>query len=651
MAEIKNRTVISAGNKYYDDLYKVGYDAKKDYQQVLFKSGKVLQSRELNFLQSLLHEKIKARNDLEFRNGSVVMGCDISIVNDGGAFYTVTVGEGVVYWDGTFIKTEEKTSTSTDVGTLSSFGIYFVPIYETVDATQDHELLDPAVLYKINKGVDGADRLKLTFAVKIKVDDDFEVDNPQAFLIGFYNILSGEITLSNRDTFLFEQEEYGETKILSGLKVRSNPWREIETIDDGSVSDVENKQNYHDENSGISRTMVEITEGTALINGKEVVNSETKVVTLDKSLSDNPSNRMKNQEIVSPAHENLDLCGIFGDISYGDMYIDEKTFLFDMLQPGKKVKIKMRVPLRRETSDGVVTTEMKIFEVCTAQVSDIYHLWRQSVYAPLPESKQLDKESEKSQTDISTVDLQNSNLASQKIQKIIDDSLLETDYTAPFVVQLVTRWKNDGEIVNGGKSYMKRRMLVVVGGVFDSKGKRVTGILDNKIQFVTSTSEQGGVSTSGKIRFDKKAIYTPENPKTAGVLANTGSIRGGYEQNIKGNYLIFKFKTSSFESLAYAANPFIIDFAGGYNDLKSEDISMLLDTNTGNFNLMYVSNSYDVVPLMGGTADVSILGNNPTLIGNTYDELVNFLDENTSNSDNLWNTHVFLHAKMNHINS
>jgi hypothetical protein len=59
MTVIKNRKSISASQKYFDDLARAGYSQSADYQQILFKPGKALQSRELNFLQSIINEKIK----------------------------------------------------------------------------------------------------------------------------------------------------------------------------------------------------------------------------------------------------------------------------------------------------------------------------------------------------------------------------------------------------------------------------------------------------------------------------------------------------------------------------------------------------------------------------------------------------------------
>ena len=58
---------------YYDD-----FDPTKNYYQVLFKSGLPIQARELNNLQSILQNQIKSFADVNYKNGSLVSGGEIS---------------------------------------------------------------------------------------------------------------------------------------------------------------------------------------------------------------------------------------------------------------------------------------------------------------------------------------------------------------------------------------------------------------------------------------------------------------------------------------------------------------------------------------------------------------------------------------------
>ena len=55
-------------NPYYDD-----YDGTKNYHQILFKPGEVVQARELTQIQSILKDQIKRFGDHVFQHGSVVI--------------------------------------------------------------------------------------------------------------------------------------------------------------------------------------------------------------------------------------------------------------------------------------------------------------------------------------------------------------------------------------------------------------------------------------------------------------------------------------------------------------------------------------------------------------------------------------------------
>jgi len=495
MTTIKNRTSISQGNKYYDDLAKVGYTEARDYQQVLFKPGKVLQSRELNFLQSLLHEKLKARNDIEFKNGSIIMGCDITFDTSDLRNATATVGDGIVYWDGSFIKFFSKTSHAFDISSTSAkvITVYLVPVYETIDYTVDTNLYDPAIIYKINKSVTGADRLKLTFTVQLSDDPEtFEDTNRQCFKIGTFVISTGEIILNNRDPFLFEQEAPGETKVIQGLRVRPNPMREVYSINDGTDSDVNNNYVYNGE---IKKTFIEVEEGTAIIKNKQVINTFSRVFTFDKSLSDTNDNVITTQELKEADFKDIDTCGIYGDIAYGSKYIDRKTFMFDMLQPGKTVKIMMRVPLQRslKSDPTVVTTQMETFEVCTASIADVYDLWRISFQKKIPQLIDNDKIFDTSVlNELSSIDLTGTRLYDRTGSSSPDGSSVGTPSSAndssllfkksskspvitspdvigpdpdtnTFIVQLISAFSEQD-------SYGYRNWIVVVGGIYGYDG-------------------------------------------------------------------------------------------------------------------------------------------------------------------------------------
>ena len=58
---------------YFDD-----FDREKDFHQVLYNSGVVLQARELTQAQSIIHDKIEQLGKFNLREGSVLEGCDFS---------------------------------------------------------------------------------------------------------------------------------------------------------------------------------------------------------------------------------------------------------------------------------------------------------------------------------------------------------------------------------------------------------------------------------------------------------------------------------------------------------------------------------------------------------------------------------------------
>ncbi len=464
--EIKNRKSISASQKYFDDLAKAGYPQSADYQQILFKPGKALQSRELNFLQSIINEKIKNSNDLIYKNGSVIFGCDVEI--DGS---DITVGDGVIYWDGTFFKFTHDTIT-TVIDIANGINVYLQPKYETIDYSDDSKLYDPAIIYKINKSIDGADRLKISFEIKDgdATDDEYsEVSQ----IIQIATINNSGVTLINRYPFVVDQDIQLDSKIISGLRVRNNPMREPFSIN-------ENNETFYN-TATFEKAFVEVEEGTGIINGEEIVNSESRVFQLNKSVSSNDSDKLiRNEKKIQSL--NKDLIGLYGDISYGGSYIDRKTFLVDMLQPGKEAKIKIRVPLKK-TVDGVTTTEYKIFEVCTCEVADVYDLWKNEVYeglqddnrespvgigiTPIPINKfEIDNEITKYNVISSEYNGSTATPDSEFIYDTSDD----------WKVHLITAWQiylKTGGSIHDISTWDKIEYMVVVNKLYDAAGQEV----------------------------------------------------------------------------------------------------------------------------------------------------------------------------------
>ena len=62
---------------YFDD-----FDKTKNYNQVLFKSGYPIQARELNNLQSIAQNQIKSLSDVQYQNGDLISGGEITYDKD-----------------------------------------------------------------------------------------------------------------------------------------------------------------------------------------------------------------------------------------------------------------------------------------------------------------------------------------------------------------------------------------------------------------------------------------------------------------------------------------------------------------------------------------------------------------------------------------
>lgn len=169
---VKNRRSLGAG-QYHDDLgkshYETGTYPHKKHLQVLIRPGQSVQNREINFLQTILHEKIKSGNDISFKNGSVIAGLQLTLVDNGDNEYTASFSEGVVYWDGMFRQVASfdvnfNVTDMTGIGSYKYLKIGLNPVYSIITDTTDSKLGDPSILYQTNQMIRGADRLYLDFS-------------------------------------------------------------------------------------------------------------------------------------------------------------------------------------------------------------------------------------------------------------------------------------------------------------------------------------------------------------------------------------------------------------------------------------------------------------------------------------------------------
>lgn len=137
---------LSSVSQYYNL-----YDSTKNYTELLFRAGKVLQSKELNEMQSMLKNQIKNVGDTILSDGDIIEGCQLVI--DG---TNVTVTAGKVYLNGNVREIPITNLTITGSGT-EVIGVKLIS--EVVTPDDDEELREVASGYD-NYNQDGAYRLK-----------------------------------------------------------------------------------------------------------------------------------------------------------------------------------------------------------------------------------------------------------------------------------------------------------------------------------------------------------------------------------------------------------------------------------------------------------------------------------------------------------
>lgn len=146
---------ISTINQYYNL-----YDSTKGYTELLFRAGKVLQSKELNEMQSMLKNQIKNVGDTILTNGDIIEGCQLVIEGT-----TVTITKGKIYLNGDVRSIEDTKLTIEGTGT-EIIGVLLKS--EVITPDDDDNLREVASGYD-NYNQDGAYRLKET--VEITLND------------------------------------------------------------------------------------------------------------------------------------------------------------------------------------------------------------------------------------------------------------------------------------------------------------------------------------------------------------------------------------------------------------------------------------------------------------------------------------------------
>lgn len=182
-----------AKNEIVPQYYNL-YDDTKGYTELLFRAGKVLQSKELNELQSILKNQIKNVGNTILTNGDIIEGCQLVISDD---HTTVTMTKGRIYLDGDVREVPDTVLNITGIGTEVIGAILQT---EVITPDEDADLADIATGYD-NYNQDGAYRLKET--VKITLN------NPNASIL--YNLINGEQLTVNKSEDLTQLDKINAT--------------------------------------------------------------------------------------------------------------------------------------------------------------------------------------------------------------------------------------------------------------------------------------------------------------------------------------------------------------------------------------------------------------------------------------------------------
>ena len=161
----------------------VNTTGRQEWDSILFRAGKPLQSAELNEVQSIQNHYLDKLGRSLFSEGGIVKGCSPSMAADG---LTITVPEGEVFIVGKVRPIPEGVVTITGTG-AESIGLLVTEHTET--EVIDSALCDPAVGSN-NYEKDGAHRRVYRFT--------WVVNNPNAVKV--FSIDNGSIIVANSET-------------------------------------------------------------------------------------------------------------------------------------------------------------------------------------------------------------------------------------------------------------------------------------------------------------------------------------------------------------------------------------------------------------------------------------------------------------------
>lgn len=223
------------------------YDSEKHYDRQLWHSNRILQSAELNELQSAMHERLARLGNTVHAEGDITSGgqCVRLSVSEGEGVATWLLEAGSLYLRGAVRSVPERQLTTGLSGT-TTIGVYLHA--SIVTAVEDESLYNPAEGTR-GYGLPGADREKIT------AQWGLEGDGQAGDFFPVYTVVDGNLQprrtnqaddVIGRAIERYDIESAGGTYISAGLELQRRP------------DTPEGQQLYN------------LTAGSARINGKRV---------------------------------------------------------------------------------------------------------------------------------------------------------------------------------------------------------------------------------------------------------------------------------------------------------------------------------------------------------------------------------------------
>ena len=237
---------ISNVDNYYNT-----FDATKGYTELLFRAGKVLQSKEVNELQSVLKEQIKNVGNTILTDGDKIEGCQLIIKGT-----EATITDGKIYLSGNVREIKKTTVQITGKGNET---IGAIIEKEVVTPTEDPDLFDKASGFD-NYNRDGAYRLREN--VKIVVND------PKASIM--FTLVDGEQTKVNTSEDLTQLDKVNLTLARRTFDESGN--YKINGLE------ITNRNKFDDR-----YVYVSVEPGKAYVKGFEVMKLASTTVALDRA--------------------------------------------------------------------------------------------------------------------------------------------------------------------------------------------------------------------------------------------------------------------------------------------------------------------------------------------------------------------------------